>query len=83
MDTEQIQKKRMCNNKNEKINAATFTPNLGTVSCSGICLPSIKGLVHMFFSSLFYLIFCLCANVNPLQKERRWSRHSFICVLIL
>lgn len=46
--------------QDEKINTATFTPNLGTVSCSRICLPSIKGQVHVlvffFKKSLNYLL---------------------------
>lgn len=76
MDTEQIQKTDV-QQQNEKINAATFTPNLGTVSCSGIGLPSIKGLVHMFFFKSFLL------DILPLCKckhapERATLESGFI-----
>lgn len=83
--------------QDEKINTATFTPNLGTVSCSTICMPSIKGQVHVLFcffkKSLNYLVlfhwysafysYLTCAAENALLREWRWSRDSFICVLIL
>lgn len=76
--------------QSEKINTASFTPNLGTVCCSSACLSSIKGLVHgLFFLKVLYIwcsafdSYLTCANENAPLKEQRWTRDSFIRALTL